>query len=384
LRRKIVFLCGVVFIGFFSQDVTPQTSAPDSLDAETQKVFELLGFKPPKIGSVKTDTKTDSIPPAQPAVSQPPADTTAKVVEGKNADKIREIDAILSSLKSADSPKTSTATPEFVPQKTNREKRAKQVKEIDKILSSLKPVERPAFSPAPGQSSEWSDLGGESGLASYYAEPFHGRRMANGQVFNIFDPNMAAHKSLPLGTRVLVTDTRTGKSITVTIMDRGPYITGRVIDLSLAGAKLLASDFIARGTVPIRITPLFGDGKWVWPTLGRRITQYPQAGHRALDIDGVMGGPVFAIASGKVVNAGRHQFHGNYVEIDHGNGRRSLYGHLSQYNVSIGNMIKTGQLIARIGNTGNVHAGWNGDGSHLHLEIWQDGHPVNPLVFLKK
>ncbi|PIW95943.1 hypothetical protein COZ84_00830 [Candidatus Kuenenbacteria bacterium CG_4_8_14_3_um_filter_39_15] len=79
MRRKIVFLCGVVFIGFFSQDVTPQTSAPDSLDAETQKVFELLGFKPPKIGSVKTDTKTDSIPPAQPAVSQPPADTTAKV-----------------------------------------------------------------------------------------------------------------------------------------------------------------------------------------------------------------------------------------------------------------------------------------------------------------
>ncbi len=74
--------------------------------------------------------------------------------------------------------------------------------------------------------------GGQSGVASYYWQP---QRVASGGMFN---PNAmtAAHKTLPFGTKVRVTHQATGRAVTVTINDRGPYIAGRVIDLSLAAA----------------------------------------------------------------------------------------------------------------------------------------------------
>ncbi len=74
-----------------------------------------------------------------------------------------------------------------------------------------------------------------SGIASYYWQP---QRVASGGWFN---PNAmtAAHKTLPFGTRVLVTNLNNGRSVTVRINDRGPYIQGRVIDLSRAAAKVV-------------------------------------------------------------------------------------------------------------------------------------------------
>ena len=74
-----------------------------------------------------------------------------------------------------------------------------------------------------------------SGVASYYKS---GKQTANGERFN---PNglTAAHRTLPFGTKVRVTSTRTGKSVVVRINDRGPFIPGRVIDLSLGAAKLV-------------------------------------------------------------------------------------------------------------------------------------------------
>lgn len=73
------------------------------------------------------------------------------------------------------------------------------------------------------------------GLASYYKS---GKKTANGESFN---PNgmTAAHRTLPFGTKVLVTNLRNGKSVVVRINDRGPFIRGRVIDLSLGAAKLV-------------------------------------------------------------------------------------------------------------------------------------------------
>lgn len=70
-------------------------------------------------------------------------------------------------------------------------------------------------------------------VASYYGAAFAGKTMANGKPFN---PNAmtAAHRSLPFGTRLRVTDATTGKSVVVTITDRGPFISGRTIDLSRA------------------------------------------------------------------------------------------------------------------------------------------------------
>ncbi|MEQ1614109.1 MAG: septal ring lytic transglycosylase RlpA family protein [Hyphomicrobiaceae bacterium] len=89
-----------------------------------------------------------------------------------------------------------------------------------------------------------------SGLASYYWQP---QRVASGGWFN---PNAmtAAHKTLPFGTRVRVTNERNGQSVEVTINDRGPYVAGRVIDLSSAAAG--AINMKGSGVVPVRMTVL--------------------------------------------------------------------------------------------------------------------------------
>lgn len=74
------------------------------------------------------------------------------------------------------------------------------------------------------------------GTASYYGRRFHGRLTANGERFNMHGMT-AAHKTLPFGTKVRVTNTRTGRSVVVRINDRGPFVRGRVIDLSRAAAQ---------------------------------------------------------------------------------------------------------------------------------------------------
>lgn len=74
-----------------------------------------------------------------------------------------------------------------------------------------------------------------NGVASYYGKRFHGRRTANGERFNM-NAMTAAHRSLPFGTKVKVTNPRNGRSVTVRINDRGPFHGGRNIDLSRAAA----------------------------------------------------------------------------------------------------------------------------------------------------
>lgn len=78
----------------------------------------------------------------------------------------------------------------------------------------------------------------QTGISSYYAKRFHNRTTANGERYNHFAMT-AAHRYLPFGTRVLVTDKATGKSVTVRINDRGPYHGSRIIDLSGKAAKRL-------------------------------------------------------------------------------------------------------------------------------------------------
>ncbi|MFN3891318.1 MAG: septal ring lytic transglycosylase RlpA family protein [Beijerinckiaceae bacterium] len=78
----------------------------------------------------------------------------------------------------------------------------------------------------------------QSGKASWYGPGFHGRRTASGEVFNT-NSLTAAHKSLPFGTRVKVTSRATGRSVVVRINDRGPFVRGRVIDLSKASARAI-------------------------------------------------------------------------------------------------------------------------------------------------
>lgn len=79
---------------------------------------------------------------------------------------------------------------------------------------------------------------GESGVASWYGHPFHGRPAADGEIYNMYDMT-AAHKTLPFGTQVRVHDLDNGQAAVVRINDRGPFINGRIIDLSYAAAKAI-------------------------------------------------------------------------------------------------------------------------------------------------
>ena len=93
----------------------------------------------------------------------------------------------------------------------------------------------------------------QCGGASWYGPGFHGKKAASGERFNQ-NAMTAAHKSLPFGTKVEVTDQRTGNAVTVTINDRGPFIKGRIIDLSKAAATELG--FRNRGHTSVCIAQI--------------------------------------------------------------------------------------------------------------------------------
>jgi rare lipoprotein A len=118
----------------------------------------------------------------------------------------------------------------------------------------------------------------EEGLASWYGVPFHGRKTASGEIFDRF-AFTAAHRSLPFGSVLLITALDSGIRVVVRVNDRGPFVKGRLIDLSEAAAKELA--LIGSGVGRVRIE----DGAGMAP--------------------GPMGGP--ALAAGKAGVAGRAQ-----------------------------------------------------------------------------
>lgn len=88
------------------------------------------------------------------------------------------------------------------------------------------------------------------GMASYYGSKFHGRKTASGEIFNKWDYT-CAHKKLPFGTKLKVTNLKNKKSVIVRINDRGPFIKGRIIDLSYAAAKKIK--MIKQGTAKVKI-----------------------------------------------------------------------------------------------------------------------------------
>lgn len=88
------------------------------------------------------------------------------------------------------------------------------------------------------------------GWASWYGEEFHGRRTASGQVYDMYDLT-AAHRTLPFGTRVMVTHLKKGRSVVVTVNDRGPFVKGRIIDLSYAAARVLG--MVEEGVAWVRV-----------------------------------------------------------------------------------------------------------------------------------
>jgi len=110
----------------------------------------------------------------------------------------------------------------------------------------------PRFASTP-QVESWTGSTELQGIASYYADQFHGRTTANGETFDM-NALTAAHRSFPFGTILRVTNVENGKSVVVRVNDRGPFVEGRIIDLSLGAAK--AVDIIGRGTAQVIIDVL--------------------------------------------------------------------------------------------------------------------------------
>ncbi|HEY7559646.1 MAG TPA: septal ring lytic transglycosylase RlpA family protein [Candidatus Binatia bacterium] len=104
-------------------------------------------------------------------------------------------------------------------------------------------VKLPPFSAPEGRAAQ-------TGIASWYGPGFHGQATASGVIYNQYDLT-AAHQTLPLGSRVVVTNLNNGKSVEVLINDRGPFAKGRIIDLSHAAAQSI--ELVGPGTAPVRI-----------------------------------------------------------------------------------------------------------------------------------
>jgi len=131
------------------------------------------------------------------------------------------------------------------------------------------------------------------------------------------------------------------------------------------------------GAVPVR-KPTDGEldlqsgfGVRIDPFLGR------PAMHTGLDLHGETGDAVRATADGRVTAAGWSGGYGRVVDVDHGNGLSSRYGHLSSIDVRVGQSVKTGQIIGKVGSTGRS------TGPHLHYETRLRGEPIDPQKFLR-
>lgn len=99
------------------------------------------------------------------------------------------------------------------------------------------------------------------GVSSFYAEDFHGKLTANGEVYDMYGLT-AAHKTLPLNTIVRVTNLLNNKSLILRINDRGPYVKGRILDCSYGAAKKL--DFVKNGTTDVKVEVIeWGDNKYM-------------------------------------------------------------------------------------------------------------------------
>jgi murein DD-endopeptidase MepM/ murein hydrolase activator NlpD len=166
----------------------------------------------------------------------------------------------------------------------------------------------------------------------------------------------------------------------------GPFVPVRLPPANETFARALTRVAIARAQaqdvtnaltfVPLR-RPLTGELDMSSP-FGVRMDPFVHeaAMHTGVDFRGTVGDPVHATAAGKVTKAGWEGGYGQLVEIDHGDGLSTRYGHLSEIDVTVGQKVHIGQVVGRVGSTGRS------TGPHLHYETRINGQPVNPLKFL--
>ena len=119
------------------------------------------------------------------------------------------------------------------------------------VATGCSPVRRPPLPAATSPALTSGEV--QDGVASWYGPGFHGKRTSSRERYDQYDLT-AAHRTLPLGTWVLVTNRLNGRSVRVYVNDRGPYVDGRLIDLSYGAATAIG--MVGTGTVPVRIVVL--------------------------------------------------------------------------------------------------------------------------------
>jgi rare lipoprotein A len=223
---------------------TPSLEAAESKALEIAKQLNLLAWKPIEVRSLKVIQDDEG--------TRLVAQNTAAVASNESRERMLwELDKTMSVASTAktDQNQDLEATAVTILNRVRSRFGVAPIASVEKsspIASAGTTVKRAAM----------SVLNSFQGGASWYGgngDGFHGRKTASGVTFNTYSM-MAAHKSLPFGTRVRVTNVSNGKQVVVKIMDRGPYIGGRVIDLSKAAAQLLG--MMGTGVARVRVDVL--------------------------------------------------------------------------------------------------------------------------------
>lgn len=165
------------------------------------------------------------------------------------------------------------------------------------------------------------------------------------------------------------------------------------VDSLKIGTSLVLPDATPPTIAPVRYTapaasvfngtrgstaPAAATGGWVWPTDLCTITQYYNGwGHFGLDVDGDYINNIYAARGGTVTRASWFSGYGNCVDINHGDGYVTRYGHLSKFFVSVGDVVGAGDALGKMGTTGNS------TGTHLHFEVMEGKTKYNPLNFIR-
>lgn len=141
----------------------------------------------------------------------------------------------------------------------------------------------------------------------------------------------------------------------------------------------IAPSYSLRSLVTSAKKSITGSGKYLWPAVCRRITQYFTWRHKGIDIACPYGSTVIASDGGTVIKSagGWNGGYGLMVVVDHGNGNQTLYGHLSKLYVKTGDTIKAGQVIGAMGSSGRS------TGSHVHFEVRSAGWKRNPFSYVR-
>lgn len=154
---------------------------------------------------------------------------------------------------------------------------------------------------------------------------------------------------------------------------------GQTINKSVLDEKIIekpVNKVIVRGT---KVIPSQGSGEFVWPTNGGYISSHMGKRwgrlHRGIDIAKPNSRTIMAADHGVIQSAGVDGSYGNKIIINHNNGMRTLYAHLSSINVKVGQKVEKGMEIGKMGSTGNS------TGIHLHFEVYQNGALQNPMKY---